>query len=235
MLGSWLHSLIGWLFSSRDKTYAEFGPFAGILKLPGEPASLRLLSMRSVEVGAVIDRIEQAMASEDAARAVDALFASPDWRPHLLGAVALILDAGRRFDPSALWKAIDAGSWVTPQLVTAAYLIDPSFADRLRDRIDAKCAVVIAPNLSPVERHRATGPATPEQRSAKLLASLVRIGMLVPALAAWLRTASSRPELAALQAADRDKAGNIAENWLKNVESQWRARGRALAPAGRRR
>jgi hypothetical protein len=235
MVGSWLHSLIGWIFASRDKTYAEFGPFAGVLKSRGEPAPLILLSMRGAQVGAVIDRVEQAMGSEDAVRAVDALFASPDWRPHLLGAVALILDAGRRFDPSAMWKAIDAGSWVTPQLVTTAYLIDPSFADRLRDRLDATCAVVIAPNLSPVERHRATGPATPEQRSAKMLASLVRIGMLAPALAGWLRTASSRPELAALQAADRDKAGNIAENWLKNVESQFRARGRVLAPAGRRR
>jgi hypothetical protein len=236
MVGSWLHSLIGWIFSSRDMTYAEFGPFAGILKSAGEPAPLILLSMRSAEVGAVIDRIEQAMTSEDAVRGVDALFASPDWRPHLLGAVALLLDTGRRFDPSAMWKAIDAGSWVTPQLVTTAYLIDPSFADRLRERIAAKCAVVIAPNLSAVERHRATGPATPQQRSAKLLASLVRIGMLAPALAGWLRAASSRPEFAALQAADRDKAGNIAENWLKNVETQFRVRGRALVPpAGRRR
>jgi hypothetical protein len=235
MLGSWLHSLIGWIFSSRDKTYAQFGPFAAVLKSPGEPVPLILLSMRSAQAGAVIDRIERVMASEDAVRGVDALFASPDWRPHLLGAVALILDGGRRFDPSGMWKAIDAGSWVTPQLVTTAYLIDPSFADRLRDRIDAKCAVVIAPNLSSVERHHATGPATPEQRSAKLLASLVRIGVLAPALAGWLRTASSRPELAALQTADRDKAGNIAENWLKNVESQFRARGRVLAPAGRRR
>jgi hypothetical protein len=234
-MGSWLHSLIGWIFASRDKTYAEFGPFAGVLKSRGEPAPLILLSMRGAEAGAVIDRVEQAMGSEDAVRAVDALFASPDWRPHLLGAVALILDSGRRFDPSAMWKAIDAGSWATPQLVTTAYLIDPSFADRLRDRLDATCAVVIAPNLSAVERHRATGPATPEQRSAKMLASLVRIGMLAPALAGWLRTASSRPELAALQAADRDKAGNIAENWLKNVENQFRARGRVLAPAGRRR
>jgi hypothetical protein len=59
--------------------------------------------------------------------------------------------------------------------------------------------------------------------------------MLAPGLAGWLRAASGRPELADLQAADRDKAGNIAENWLKNVESQLRARGRTLAPAGRRR
>ena len=125
---SWLHAFIGWIFASRDKTYAEFGPFAAVLKSPGEPAPLVLLSMRGAEVGAVIRRIEQALAADDAVEGVDALFGSPDWRPHLVGAAALILDAGRRLDPSSIWKAIDAGSWVTPQLVTTAYLIDPSFA-----------------------------------------------------------------------------------------------------------
>jgi hypothetical protein len=232
MRRSWWHSLIGWVFASRDSTYGEFGPFAAVFKAPGEPAPLTLLAMRGADVGIVIDRIEHALSAEDSARAAGALFASPDWRPHLIGAVALILDAGRRLDTAALWQAIDAGSWVTPQLVTTAYLVDPSFADRLRDRIAAKCAVAVPANLSPTERHRATGPATPEQRSAKLLASLVRIGMHAPALTGWLRTAASRPELAALQAADRDKSGNIAENWLANVDRQFRARGRALVPAG---
>ncbi len=132
-----------------------------------------------------------------------------------------------------MWQSIDAGSWVTPQLVTTAYFVDPSFAERVRERIDAKCAVTVPANLSPGERHRATGPATPEQRSAKLLASMIRIGMLAPGLTGWLRTAASRPELAALQAADRDKSGNIAENWLKNLERQFSSRGRTLAPAGR--
>jgi hypothetical protein len=162
------------------------------------------------------------------------LFASPDWRPHLVGAVALILDGDRRLDPSLMWKAIDTGSWVTPQLVTAAYLVDPSFPDRLQDRIDARCAVKMPAHLSPAERRRATGPATAEQRSAKLLVSLLRIGRLVPALADRLAAAARRADLKALQAADRDKSGNIAENWLKNLESQFRSRGRALTPAGRR-
>ena len=233
MARSWLHTLIGWLFASRDNTYVEYGPFAAVLKSPGEPAPLMLLSMRGAEAGAVIGRIEQALAADDAVRGVGALFASPDWRPHLVGAVALILDSGRRLDPAAMWQSIDAGSWVTPQLVTTAYFIDPSFAERVRERIDGKCAVTVPANLSPGERHRATGPATPEQRSAKLLASMIRIGMLAPGLTGWLRTAASRPELAALQASDRDRSGNIAENWLKNLERQFSSRGRTLAPAGR--
>jgi len=227
---SWFHSLLGWVFASRDKTFSEFGPFADVLKAPGEPAPLVLLFMRSVESGAVIDRIDKALAAEEAVRGVEALFASPDWRPHLVGAVALILDGDRRLDPAALWRAVDAGSWVTPQLVATAYLADPSFPARVRERLEANCAIQVPTKLSAGERHRATGPAAPEQRSAKLLASLVRIGLLVPALTGWLRTAASRPQLAALQSADRDKSGNIAENWLKSVQAALKARGRAAAP-----
>ena len=51
MAKSWLHTLIGWLFASRDNTYVEYGPFAAVLKSPGEPAPLTLLSMRGAEAG----------------------------------------------------------------------------------------------------------------------------------------------------------------------------------------
>jgi hypothetical protein len=235
MLRSWWHTLIGWVFSSRDGSYAEFGPFAAVLKLPGEPAPLVLLSMRSAATAAVIDRIERALSADDAARGAAALFASPDWRPHLVGAVALILDADRRLGPSMLWNAVDAGSWVTPQLVAAAYLVDPSFPDRLQERIDARCAVAMPAKLSPAERHRATGPATAEQRSAKLLMSLLSVGRRVPVLAGRLAAAARRPDLAALQVDDRDNSGNIAENWLINLEGQFKSRGRVLTPMGGRR
>lgn len=234
MLRSWLHSLIGWIFASRDKTYAQFGAFADVLKSPGEPVPLVLLSMRSMQVGPVIARIERALSVEGAIPAVEAMLANPDWRTQLVGALALILDGGRRLSPTALWAAIDAGSWVTPQLVATGYLVDPAFPARVRERLEANCSVVVPANLSAVERHRATGPATAEQRSAKLLASLVRIGMLVPALTGWLRTAASRPELAALQAADRDKSGNIAENWLKSVQTHLKSRSRAPVPGSGR-
>jgi hypothetical protein len=205
-----------------------------VLKAAGEPAPLVLLSMRSGEAGAVIDRISGALSAKDSARGVDSMLAGADWRPHLVAAVALILDAGRRLDPTPLWAAIDAGSWVTPQLVATAYLIDASFPDRLRARVEAGCPIEVPSNLSPAERHRATGPATAEQRSAKLLASLLNIGMLVPGLAAWLKSAANSPQLAAVRSADRDNSGNIAENWLKNVESQFRSRHPVLVPACRR-
>jgi hypothetical protein len=235
VIRSGLHSLLGWLLSGRARARSAFGPFAPVLlEASGEPAPLLLLSMRSGEASAAIDRIERALASEGSAGSVDAMLASPDWRPHLVAAVALILDTGQRLDPAPLWAAIDGGSWVTPQLVATAYLIDPSFPDRLRTRIKAGCPVEVPANLSPQERHRATGPASPEQRSAKMSVSLMSIGLLAPSLAGWLKSAANGPQLAALRAADRDHSGNIAENWLKNVESQFRSAGRTLAPAGRR-
>ena len=203
MVGSWLQSVLGWLFSGRKRSAAEFGPFASVLESPGAPAPLLLLSMRGSETGGLIDRIAQASTRPHAAASVDAMFESPDWRPHVIAAVALILDGGERLDPTPLWAAIDSGSWVTPQLVATAYLIDPAFAERLRARLESRCAVQVPAGLSAAERHRATGPATSEERSAKLLAALLQIGMLVPSLARRVASAAHDPQLATLRAADR--------------------------------
>jgi hypothetical protein len=111
----------------------KFGPFAsafekGQLAVPGH---LALLSLRGPESDVVIDRIQTAMRSEDPRRWVDALFDDPNWRAHLVGAIALLLDAGSRLSTAPLWHAIDAGSWVTPQLVVTAYFTDPSFREHL--------------------------------------------------------------------------------------------------------
>jgi len=109
MFRSWLHSLLGWVFASRDDTDVQFGPFAAVLKSPGEPAPLTLLAMRNTEVGVVIDRSTGAVCRQCRQRSRSAV-CEPDWRPHLIGAVALIVDAGgasirrqcgRRLTPAA--------------------------------------------------------------------------------------------------------------------------------------
>src|SRR5579862_6862945 len=53
------------------------------------------------------------------------LLRQPNWRPHVVAAVALSVlpydaETGRE-----LWAAFDAGSWVAPQLGAAAFLRDP--------------------------------------------------------------------------------------------------------------
>lgn len=209
-----------------------FGPFdqvfaTGDLDVPGY---LELLGLRNDSAQIVIDRIERAMSLEDSCPWIDALFDDPNWRPHLVGAIALVLDDARHLPIAGLWRAVDSGSWVTPQLVVSAYLVDSGFPDQCRKRL-ARAAPVSPPaGLSPIERHSATGPGSIRHRSAKLLASLIAVGCLVPSLTSWIGQARSKPEIASLIAEDIDDSGNIAEGWLAAVKRQFALRGRDLKP-----
>ena len=211
----------------------EFGPFAdaferGELAVPGY---LELLSLHQPGAQVTINRIESALSVGPAQVWLDALFTHANWRPHLVGAIALILDSRRTMLPTALWRAVDSGSWVLPQLVVSAYFVDPNFPDRCRDRVRAGAPVVPVPNLSPLERHSATGPGNALNRSAKLLASLVTMGSRVPSLASWIDGECSRPEIAELLSGDVDDAPGICERWLGHLVRQFQLRGLRLVPA----
>src|SRR6185295_3788574 len=121
-------------------------------------------------------------------------------------------------------------SWVTPQLIVGAYLVDPGFPDQCRMRFGNAGPVSPPVGLSPVERHSATGPGGLRQRSAKLLASLATIGAHLPSLLPWLEQAGAAPEIANIIAEDIDESGRIAEDWLSAVKSQFSLRGRELKP-----
>jgi hypothetical protein len=211
---------------------SSFGPFAdvfakGELEVPGY---LELLSLHRTSAQIVIDRIECAMSHDDPCPWVHALFDDPNWRPHLVGAIALIVDDGRHLPVAGLWRAVDAGSWVTPQLVVTAYLVDSSFSDQCRLRFANSAPIAAPAGLSPIERHSATGPGGIRQRSAKLVASLAALGSRVPSMSTWLGQVGATPEIANLIADDVDDSGNIAKEWLTAVESQFALRGRALKP-----
>lgn len=70
-----------------------------------------------------------AQASPDFAADVQALLADDNWRMHLIAAAAVVV-APERCPVDALWERIEAGSWVTPQLLAAAALADPTFPVR---------------------------------------------------------------------------------------------------------
>src|SRR5436190_18435423 len=72
----------------------KFGPFArvfekGELEVPGH---LELLGLNSSGAQIVIDRIVVAMKIGDTQRWLTALLHDVNWRPHLVGAIALLLD-----------------------------------------------------------------------------------------------------------------------------------------------
>ena len=108
--------------------FPTFGPllsdesrYLALLHLPKEAAPFD-------ELGALFAR------SPDAARELDALFSHGDWRGHLVAALAMLV-SGETSALSALWRRLDLGTWVAPQLAAAAFVIDPEFEARARQRL----------------------------------------------------------------------------------------------------
>ncbi len=209
-----------------------FGPFAAVFP-QGEldvPGYLELLHLAEPSAQIVLDRIEVALAAGDPRSSLDALFDDPNWRPHLVGAVALVLDGGRHLSTASLWRAVDAGSWVTPQLIVSAYFVDPAFPAHCRLRVERGAPIAVPVGSSPAERHSATGPSGTTRRSAKLMASLVAVGLRVRVLAPWLETHRATAAVADLVALDEDGSADIADRWHDALVRQLAQRGRALVP-----
>lgn len=213
---------------------SKFGPFATVFTQSPRsvPGHLELLGLQHDTAQVVIDLIQAVVSTGEAGGWIDALFDDPNWRPHLVGAMALILDDSQHFAPTGLWRAVDAGSWVTPQLVVTAYFIDREFPQRLVERIETMCPVSVPESLTPLERHSATGPADPIHRSAKLMTSLVFMGRRLPSLSTWLDATCANARIAELLAQDVDAAANICEDWLEQLQLQFARRGRQLKPKG---
>jgi hypothetical protein len=210
----------------------QFGPFAEAFSRDGlrVPGHLELLGLQNRAAQVVIDRIEQALTRDGAFQFVDRLFDSPNWRPHLVGAIALILDDCVHLDTRSLWRAIDAGSWVIPQLVITALMVDRDFPGRLVERVERSCPVSVPIGLSPVERHSATGPAGTIGRSAKLLASLLSVGTALPSMASWIASVREQATVVDLLKQDVDNAPSIAAAWHRQLLEHFSLRGRALKP-----
>jgi hypothetical protein len=207
-----------------------FGPFArvfdaGELDVPGH---LTLLRLNSPGAQVVIDRIAVALKIGDSQRWVTALLHDVNWRPHLVGAIALIID--RRIDARLLWDAIDRGSWVIPQLVVTAAHVDSRFRERARERVDAGCPIVVPSGLSPAERHSATGPEGGGERSAKMLASILAMSAELADLADWTARVKQDERAKTLLAVDAswNSSNRIVVSWLKALRAAFQTRGQTL-------
>jgi hypothetical protein len=202
----------------------EFGPFAsaferGELDVPGYLELLHLGRMDGVRV--VVERIASALSQGDSQRWVRAMMGQRNWRPHLVGAVAFLLDHERVLDRGDLWAAIDGGSWVTPQLAVTASFADPSFADGVRSRLDAYC---------PLTSPESARPASPD-RSGKMAASLLGVASRTPDLRPWVPGWRSDPQIQELleQDAAWDGSEHITTRWADDVSACFHALGIELA------
>ena len=142
---------------------------------------------------------------------------------HLVGAVAMLLtDDQESRCTDDLWSAIDGGSWVVPQLAVTALFTDKEFAQQARRMIVAR--------LSCRERSFAGGP-TGEYASSKALASLLAVGSHIPSQREWFQVVSQDAKVQEILRDDRDRANEIAEQWLRCALYQFGKFGVDLKPA----
>ena len=183
-----------------------FGPFASAFE-KGDyvPPYLELLGLKaSPSLQTAITRIETALQQGDSARWIAVLLRDGNWRPNLVGAMAMVLDPDAA-DCALLWEAIDRGSWVIPQLVIAAAIVDPTIRDRIRARVAAPT-------------------------NAKTLASILALCAELPDLAAWREDRLRDKRVIALLADDAElnNSDKIVASWLAQLRMAFAARGRML-------
>ncbi len=86
------------------------------------------LSQRPTEAVRVVTQC--VVTSTDPETEIEALWEELDWRFHLVAAVGLLALRDRLWAVDLLWRRLEQGSWVAPQLCATAALADPEFVRR---------------------------------------------------------------------------------------------------------
>jgi hypothetical protein len=202
--------------------FKEYGPLAvGFDSTGGTTAGyLAFLSLGGPAVQVAMDKVEPALTHPRCQSFIDRLLAEANWRPHLVAAIALILDHDRNLEPDALWRACDSGSWVIPQLVVAAFVVDPEFPERARKRVEAFCP--ISSPSGAWDRHSL------RERSAKYIRSLVWACAQIDSMSNWVEGITGTHRYRSLAREDFDDGAGIAEAWMHQLRCQMEIRGRPL-------
>lgn len=155
-----------------------FGPFAIVFEPMGYDTTpyLTLLHLHDQRSSDVIRTIRD-LATDDSVTHVVTLLRDDNWRPHLIGAIAAFYKTTTEA-VAQLWRAVDAGSWVTPQLTGILSRIDNEFTSKAVVRLMKLCPIIDDPEYSiqsPLEKHSAQGPAGSNHRSAKSATSLLAL------------------------------------------------------------
>lgn len=187
----------------------------------GRPEHLPLLHLASPDAERVIRRLreigEHAPTIRDDIRAA---LSDQDWRPQLVGAVCVALGLGDAHHVETLWDSALRGSWVSPQLLAVASLVDPEFGTRARNAFRLILGTQDAGGLPTAiatdwpAQHSKQGPSGAAERRGKALAALFA---LVDHGEPWVRECSSDPRARAALEADVDDGGGIARRWRERM------------------
>lgn len=197
--------------SARFPGFPSFGP----MFKKGSANVGRYLTLLNLGDGAS-EAVRRAKAclerSPRAASEITETFEVEGWREHLVGAVALLASPAEARPIECLWRLVDRGSWVSPQLVATLSLTDPKFEQTAAAALDRLVAEPhephepLPPITSPEEaayRHSVVGPSV---GPAKTAAALVGLTGLAPAGTA-----------AEVVNRDSDGSGEIAVRWRKGI------------------
>lgn len=142
------------------------------------PRDLLLLDMAPAAREAIV-AIREAIASSGARldAEIDALLTERNWRPQLVGCVALVVAGPNESRLASLWGAINRPCWTSPQLVASASLVDEHFDERARARLDRRGGLDVreAVAMPWLLRHLALGPQSIEAHWAEVVAALLRM------------------------------------------------------------
>ena len=206
----------------------DFGPFEPLFaRSPGYLSLLRLWEPDAA--GPLVGSIRHIVSTATPAD-VDRLFAGPNWRPHLVGAVAPLLVEHRAACVPQAWQAVDAGSWVTPQLVVCLSFADREFPREARSRVESGCPVRPATGMTPLEHHVVAGPGGPIRRSAKGMASLLAVCESAEDLRTWAESMRTVDSVRAILGADIDDSGAIVRDWQDKLVGIFAGLGHPLPP-----
>jgi hypothetical protein len=181
---------------------------------------LALLGLRAADASESIARVRDCCRrTEDPFRDICQLLADANWRPHLVAAVAMIVSGYHAEAVRLLWRRLDTGSWVTPQIGVALSIVDPEFLQRARERLEAGCPLDSSDlrQMTAIERHSAAGPAGAVARSAKAAKVLLYLVRMRLPQSEWLDDVVAATDFQSLIREDIDGSDGIAEVWFQRV------------------
>jgi O-acetyl-ADP-ribose deacetylase (regulator of RNase III) len=206
----------------RNETLGAFPSFTALFERDERLQVTPYLSLLNASSGA---GTAVALVRESTARSgnldleIAALLAQNNWRPQLVGAVALILAGPSEGRLAALWEAIDRPCWVSPQLVATVSLVDANFDAQARMRLDRRGTLDARDVLAMPwpERHSAIGPNSIDGHAAKTLSAFLSICEGRSSASAWIRPYLADEQLRGIVAQDQDGGGGIARDWLQSM------------------
>jgi len=227
-----MHNLVLVDTTRSNQLIRSFGSFSKLFMRDDGIAvgAHRDLLWLETDAATALDLVRDALEEDDWETYAVKMMQFPQWRFHLVAGCALLFESSERILPR-LWKAIDSGSWVTPQLAVVGYFADPSFIEQAKSRVEAGCPVIFPEGLDASEIHDLSVSMDPVRESAKNLATLLFLCGQVPELSSWYEKTRESPEVLAHLRKNIDRSAAITEKWLKEITDLFKERGMILSPA----